>query len=289
MNLSHLDPDVSKVALEGRGTQLNFLPTSGFVPWPTANEFIIEAERRMHDQASLGPPHLFLSAASLSGVRSSLEEVVRRGAMGSGRRRRAILIDGLQTFSELRVSHAISVALQAAGGVPRNAFESEKQALRAMRDSGTRLLLVRQIDQLPDRQGQRLVRYLYALSSQANFRLVLTSSTPDARVLFADTGLAARSLAFRFKAWPQELWVVETVEAALRRFPLRQPTSVTPEFMAVLFGRTHGYAGRVFGLLKAASAAAIKTGDEYISEETLRTVETPFSGAVSLKSRRGAV
>lgn len=207
--------------------------------------------------------------------------------MGSGRRRRAILIDGLQTFSELRVSHAISVALQAAGGMPRNAFQSERQALRAIRDAGTRLLLVRQVDQLPDQQGKRLVRYLSALSAQADLRLALTSSTPDARVFSADAALAARSLAFRFKAWPQEFWVVETVEAALRRFPLRQPTSVTPAFMSVLFGRTHGYAGRVFGLLKAAAAKAIDTGGECISEEILRTVETPFSGAVPIRNRRG--
>lgn len=288
MNLSHLDRDVSEVALEGRGTRLGFLPTSGFVPWPTANEFISEAERRMHGEASSGPPHLFLSAPPLSGVRSTLREIERRGALGSGRRRRAILIDGLQTFSELRVSHAISVALQAAGGMPRNAFQSERQALRAIRDAGTRLLVVRQIDQLPDQQGKRLVRYLSALSSQADFRLALTSSTPDARVFSADAALAARSLAFRFKAWPQEFWVVETVEAALRRLPLRQPTSMTPAFMAVLFGRTHGYAGRVFGLLKAAAAQAIETGGECISEEMLRTVETPFSGAVPIRNRKGA-
>lgn len=289
MNLAHLDRDVSEVALEGRGTRLGFLPASGFVSWPTASEFIREAESRMRDEASSGPPHLFLSAPPLSGVRSALQEIERIGALGSGRRRRAVLIDGLRTFSELRVSHAISVALQAAGGMPRNAFQSERQALRAIRDAGTRLVLVRQIDQLPDQQGRRLVRYLHALSSQADFRLGLTSSTPDARVFSADPTLAARSLAFSFKAWPQELWVVETVEAALRRFPLRQPTIVTPAFMAALFGRTHGYAGRVFGLLKAAAAKAIETGDECVSEEMLRTVETPFSGPVTARTRRGAV
>jgi hypothetical protein len=74
MNLAHLDRDVSEVALEGRGTRLGFLPASGFVSWPTASEFIREAESRMRDEASSGPPHLFLSAPPLSGVRSALQE-----------------------------------------------------------------------------------------------------------------------------------------------------------------------------------------------------------------------
>lgn len=287
MNLSHLDRDVANIALEGRGTRLAFLRDSGFVPWPDAMAYIAECERRINDEAVFGPPHLLLSAPPLCGVGSVLREIERRGALGSGRKRRAVIVDGLLTFSEARVTHLISVVLEAAGGRPRSSIESEQQALRAIRDAGTRLLLVRKIDQLPDKQIKQLVRYLHALSVRGDFHLGLTSSTPDVRVLAGDADLAARTRVFEFKAWPQALWVVEVVEAALRRYPLRQPSPVTPELMTVLFGRTRGLPGGVFGMLKAAAAHAIESGAEHIAADTLRAAEPPFSSIATRRQAKG--
>lgn len=287
MNLSHLDQDVVDVALEGRGTRLAFLLDSGFVPWPEAMAYIAECEKRINDGAAFGPPHLLVSAPPLCGVGSMLREVARRGALGSGRKRRAVIIDGLLTFSEARVTHLINVVLEAAGGRPRGSIEGEQQALRAIRDAGTRLLLVRKIDQLPDKQIKQLVRYLHALSARGDFHLGLTSSTPDVRVLAGDADLATRTRVFEFKAWPQERWVVEVVEAALRRYPLRQASPVTPELMTVLFGRTHGLPGRVFGMLKAAAAHAMESGVEHISAETLRAAEPPFSDIATRRKTKG--
>ncbi|RZJ46373.1 MAG: hypothetical protein EON87_04895 [Brevundimonas sp.] len=247
MNLSHLDRDVVDVALEGRGTRLAFLLDSGFVPWPEATAYIAECEKRINDEAAFGPPHLLLSAPPLCGVGSVLREVERRGAHGGGRRRRAVIIKGLLTFSEVRVTHLISVVLEAAGGRARGSIEGEQQALRAIRDAGTRLLLVRNIDQLPDRQIKLLVRYRHALSTRGDFHLGLASSVPDIRTVLCDADLAARTKVFEFKAWPQALWVVEIVEAALRRYPLRQPSPVTPELMTVLFGVLTAYLGAFSG------------------------------------------
>lgn len=288
MNLSHLDRDVVDVALEGRGTRLAFLLDSGFVPWPEATAYIAECEKRINDEAAFGPPHLLLSAPPLCGVGSVLREVERRGAHGGGRRRRAVIIKGLLTFSEVRVTHLISVVLEAAGGRARGSIEGEQQALRAIRDAGTRLLLVRNIDQLPDRQIKLLVRYLHALSTRGDFHLGLASSVPDIRTVLCDADLAARTKVFEFKAWPQALWVVEIVEAALRRYPLRQPSPVTPELMTVLFGRTHGLPGRVFGMLKAAAAHAINSGSEQITAETLRAAEPPFFDIAARNKTKGA-
>lgn len=283
MSYLHLDRDVVETAMSAQGTRLDFIPLSGFVSWPAADSIIKRSVAKFGADKIVSVPHLFIGAPPLCGVSSIMSEIVRRGALGSGRHRRAVSILTPHTFSELRVTHAIRIALQAPGEMPRGALQSERLALRALRDSATNILQVGKISRVSLRQRRRLLEYLYSLSLDGDVSLTLSGPKSDAKLLSDVPELAARAEVIELKAWPPALWVTEVVQSAIRRYPLRKPSNVTPEFMSVLFGRTSGYPGRVFGMLKAAARHAIVTGSEEITERTLREAELPFTEARAVR------
>lgn len=283
MSYLHLDHDVVETAMGAQGSRLDFIPLSGFVSWPAADSIIKRSVAKFDAGKSVGVPHLFIGAPPLCGVSSIMGEIDRRGALGSGRHRRAVSILTPHTFSELRVTHAIRVALQAPGEMPRGALQSEQLALRAFRDSATTLLQVRKINRVSLKQRRRLIEYLYSLSLDGDISLTLSGPKSDAKLLSNTPELAARTELVELKAWPPARWVTDVVQSALRRYPLRRPSNVTPEFMSVLFGRTSGYPGRIFGMLKAAARHAIVTGSEEITEQTLRQTPIPFTEARAVR------
>lgn len=284
MSYLHLDHDVVEMAMSPQGTRLDFIPLSGFVSWPAADSIIKRSVAKFDADKRLGAPHLFIGAPPLCGVSSLMGEVDRRGALGSGRHRKAVSIVTPHTFSELRVTHAIRIALQAPGEIPRGVLRSEQLALKAFRDSATTLLQVKKISRVPIRQRRRLIEYLYSLSLDADISITLSGPKSDAKLLSNTPELAVRTETVELKAWPPALWVTDVVQSALRRYPLRRPSNVTPEFMSVLFGLTSGYPGRVFGTLKAAARHAILTGSEEITEQTLRQTPLPFTEARAVRT-----
>lgn len=277
MTYLHLDHDVVEMAMGPQGTRLDFIPLSGFVSWPDAEALIERSVAKFEPSTSVGAPHLFIGAPPLCGVSTIMGEIDRRGALGAGRRRRSVSILTPHTFSELRVTHAIRVALQAPGEMPRGALRSEQLALRAFRDSATALLQVRKIDRVSFAQRRALIGYLYSLSLDARVALTMSGPPADRKVISKIPELAARTELVELKAWPAAHWVTDVVRSALRRYPLRKPSDVTPEFMQALFGSTRGYPGRVFGMLKAAARHAIITGSEEITVHTLRQTPLPFT------------
>lgn len=281
MNLIHLDRDVTSVAMEGLGTRLSFLSHSGFVLWPGAQRFLAQADRAMHDDRDGDIVHDLIVAPPLSGASSLLREIERRGSSASGMVRKAALIDTPHKFEAIRITHALSRALDAVGGPARGSLQSESKALRAVRDANTRLIMVRKIDRLPERERARLALYLQSFCERADCQIIMTGGRRERRLIAANPELLARTRIHEFSPWPQERWVVDVVEAALRRYPLRRASPVTPELMVTLFGRTKGYAGRIFGLLKAAAREAITSGVEAIDSSLLSRTAAPFSDAVT--------
>lgn len=279
MNLLHLDHDVASAALEGVGTRLSFLSNSGFVMWPAAQRLLAAADRAMHGDRLEGRVHDLIIGPPLSGASSLLREIERRGSSASGTVRKAVVIDGPHKFEAIRVTHALSSALEAVGGHARGSLHSECKALRAVRDANTRLILVRKIDRLPDRERLRLALYLQSFCERCECQLIMTGSRRERKLLAAHEELRTRVRIHEFSPWPQERWVVDVVETALRRYPLRRTTTVTPDFMVALFGRTKGHAGRIFGLLKAAAREAIVSGAEAIDPSLLQRTVAPFSDA----------
>lgn len=285
MNLLHLDHDVASVALEGLGTRLSFVSDSGFVLWPGAKALLAQADRAMHADKVDGIVHDLIVGPPLSGASSLLREIERRGTLVPSVARKAVVIDAPHKFESIRVTHVLSRALDAVGGPARGSLQSESKALRSIRDASTRLILVRKIDRLPDREKSKLALYMQAFCEAANCSLIMTGSRRERKLLIAHPELQVRTRIHEFSPWPQERWVVDVVEAAIRRYPLRRPSPVTPELMVTLFGRTRGHAGRIFGLLKAAAREAIASKTETIDPPLLRRAEAPFSDTYEVRSR----
>lgn len=283
MNLLHLDADVREIAVEGAATRIAFFARSGFVAWPGVRRILDQADKlllgddsqELVQQAIISPPRC--------GVSSLLREIERRGTTKSGMVRAAVLIDAPAKFEPVRVSHALCAALDAVGGPAPGAMRSELKAVRALRDCNTRLIMVRKVDRLESRQQTRLALYLQTFCETARCHLLLTGGSSLKRSLSKQVELAARFSVIKVEQWTPNRWAVEAVVAALRRYPLREPSPVTPEFMATLFGRTRGRPGAVFALLKTAAREAIESKRERIDEHLLASVEAPFLAEASLE------
>ncbi|HEV7352714.1 MAG TPA: TniB family NTP-binding protein [Brevundimonas sp.] len=283
MNLLHLDADVREIAVEGAATRIAFLAKSGFVAWPglsgildQADKFLLgDSSQELVQQAIISPPRC--------GVSSLLREIERRGMARSGLVRAAVLIDAPAKFEPVRVSHALCAALDAVGSPAPGAMRSEFKAVGALRDCNTRLIMVRKVDRLESRQQTRLALYLQTFCEKTRCHLLLTGGRHLKRSLSKEVELAARFSVIKVDPWTPNRGAVGTVVAALRRYPLRQPSPVTPAFMATLFGRTRGRPGAVFALLKAAAREAIESKRERIDDHLLASVEAPFLAEASLE------
>jgi hypothetical protein len=162
----------------------------------------------------------------------------------------------------------------ARAGHPRLA-DLEQVALRVLRMTGVRVLVIDELHNLLSGRGDRRREFLSLLRFLGNeLRIPLVGAgTREAYLAIrSDDQLENRFAPFTLPRWEAGPEACSLLASFAASFPLRRASPIaTPEMGAYLLTRSEGTIGELAALLTEAAVAAIESGEEAINQRTLLT------------------
>lgn len=162
--------------------------------------------------------------------------------------------------------------------VTRNTDSLLRHTLFELQDSGVEMILIDEIQHIGNCQPRQLAVLLATLKSLVNrtkLPIVAFGIDDAAEILSKDEQLYSRFLRVDLPEWEagHELkCLLATYETVL---PLKKPSNLAEEELHyAILGRTNGSIGEITRLLQEAAILAIKSGDEFIGIDLIKTM--PF-------------
>jgi hypothetical protein len=169
-------------------------------------------------------------------------------------------------------------ALLAATGAPLRAghprlADLEQLALRVLRASGVRVLVIDELHNLLSGRGDRrreFLNLLRFLGNELRIPLVGVGTREAYLAIRSDDQLENRFAPLTLPRWEAGPEACSLLASFAASFPLRRPSPIaTPEMAGYLLTRSEGTIGELARLLTDAAVAAIESGEEAISQRTL--------------------
>lgn len=162
--------------------------------------------------------------------------------------------------------------------ITRNTDSLLRHVLFELQDSGVEMILIDEIQHIGNCQPRQLAVLLSTLKSLVNrtkLPIVAFGIGDAAEILSKDEQLYSRFLRVDLPEWTpgNELkCLLATYETIL---PLKKPSNlIDDEMHYAIHGRTNGSIGEITRLLQEAAILAIRSGDEFISIDLIKTM--PF-------------
>ena len=150
----------------------------------------------------------------------------------------------------------------------RHRISTRETAFRLLREIGTRMLMIDEINNVlvgGPRQQRYFLQMLRFLSNELRVTLVC-AGVPEARfALLADPQLRSRFMTVELEPWGAGPELAAFVALLVQGLPLRQPSPVdSSKLRRLLVERSNGITQSICFALQRAAAAAIKSGREFI-------------------------
>lgn len=282
-DLQHLHPGVRSIARLPAQERLRQVRADRWIGYPRATAALEQLETLYGWPARQRMPNLLLIGPTNNGKSMIVEKFRRTHPPVSHPDREEIPVLVVQMPSEPSAGRFYTVLLAELGAPSRRAYrvaDLEQLALRLLRATGVRMLVIDELHNILGGGGDRRREFLNLLRFLGNQLRI-----PLVGVGIRDAYLAIRSddqLENRFTPFVLPRWEVDTDACSLlasfaAAFPLRRPSPIaTPEMARYLLTRSEGTIGELAHLLTDAAVAAIESGEEAINQRTL--LLAPYTG-----------
>jgi hypothetical protein len=277
LDLSHLHPAAREIARLPAGERLQYTRADRWIGYTRATEALSQLEALSAWPSRQRMPNLLLTGPTNNGKSMIIEKFRRSHPPVSHPDREEIPVLVVQMPSDPSVGRFYTALLAATGaplraGHPRLA-DLEQLALRVLRASGVRVLVIDELHNLLSGRGDRrreFLNLLRFLGNELRIPLVGVGTREAYLAIRSDDQLENRFAPFtlaRREAGPEACSLLASFAAS---FPLRRPSPIaTPEMAGYLLTRSEGTIGELARLLTDAAVAAIESGEEAISQRTL--------------------
>jgi len=175
----------------------------------------------------------------------------------------------------------------------RNRISARETAFRLLRELGTRMLMIDEVNSIlvgSARQQRYFLQMLRFLSNELQVALVC-AGVPEARfALLADPQLRSRFAQIAVEPWGPGPELAAFVALLVQGLPLRQPSPINSgKLRRLLVERSGGITLSICRALERAAAAAVRSGREFIDlagledDEIWRGLHLPAQGSARLR------
>lgn len=289
---SHVHPTVRHFTTSDKTTRIRAVNTDQWVDYPAATAAIQQLFKIIDMPKRTRMPSVLFWASSNMG-KSSIQDrfmdlIYQRTADDPdldwpG----AIRLQANDELTEKRLYNDILSAI----GVPSpitTASRLQAMVIRHLEHRRTRLILIDEIQRitdLADKQQRVVMNALKYLSNRLSLGYAGFGSGEAKGLVQSDPHLTQRFNIIELPQWKRkERWAAEAVTERISYFPLRRPTEVDREFMAVLQHHSETLIGRMFELLQEAAVLAIE-GEERLTPALIDATSREFRSSAQGKSR----
>lgn len=279
--LGHLHPDVAawlELSATGRRQRLMTARTEWFVTYPLAEKALAHIARIIEAPSSPRPLNLLIYGEPAIGK----SQILRRALQGhppcrDGGTSPIVFVEAPPGLTENSLYNALCEALN----VPFAPTEtSETKRLRltaALRTNAVRIIVIDEFHNLLSRPGPAQRALLAAIRYFGNKLGIsfIVAGTPEAlAAIEADPHTAARFRPFNLPRWRRDQSFQAMVAGLEPLLPLLFPSNLAQRpIVGLLWDMCEGLVGELALLLIDATVAAIKTGQEFIDLELLRSLD----------------
>lgn len=277
LDLSHLHPAAREIARLPAGERLQYTRADRWIGYTRATEALSQLEALSAWPSRQRMPNLLLTGPTNHGKSMIIEKFRRSHPPVSHPDREEIPVLVVQMPSDPSVGRFYTALLAATGaplraGHPRLA-DLEQLALRVLRASGVRVLVIDELHNLLSGRGDRrreFLNLLRFLGNELRIPLVGVGTREAYLAIRSDDQLENRFAPFTLPRWEAGPEACSLLASFAASFPLRRPSPIaTPEMAGYLLTRSEGTIGELARLLTDAAVAAIESGEEAISQRTL--------------------
>ena len=172
-----------------------------------------------------------------------------------------------------RILDSLMAVYKPRGTIP----EKYSQVKRLFKELGVRMLIIDEIHHLIAGTLNRQREFRNALKSLANETKVclVAVGIEEAYTAFnADSQMSSRFIPFELPQWYPGKDFGVLLKTLEKRTPLKKPSNLhSPALMSSIYSRSESNLGDIFDLVKEASVAAIKTGQECITENLINDLD----------------
>jgi hypothetical protein len=281
LDLAHLHPAARGNARLPAGERVQLARAERWIGYTRATEALDRLEALFTWPSRQRMPNLLLIGPTNNGKSMIIEKFRRAHAPVSHPDREEVPVLVVQMPSDPSVSRFYTALLAATGapvraGHPRLA-DLEQAALRVLRMTGVRVLVIDELHNLLSGRADRRREFLSLLRFLGNeLRIPLVGAgTREAYLAIrSDDQLENRFAPFPLPRWEAGPEACSLLASFAASFPLRRPSPIaTTEMAAYLLARSEGTIGELAALLTEAAVAAIRSGEEAISRQTLQTAD----------------
>jgi hypothetical protein len=272
----HLHPSVWPFVDEAPEARVRRIRTDRWIAYARADAALAAMEDLLTFPKRMRMPNLLLVGPTNNG-KTMIVEKFRRGHSPTAASK---AVDGVAVLPVLRVQMpagpdegrffgAILNALGMPFGARDRIAAKQDAAVRVMRATGTRLLVIDELHNLLSgtmMQQRRLLNLLRWLGNELQIPLVGVGTAEALRAIRSDDQLVNRFEPFALPVWADGddyRRLLATLEAAL---PLRKPSHLDESAMAGrILTAAEGVLGEVIAIVIRAAVVAVETGAETIS------------------------
>ncbi len=277
----HLNPMAQAITDQESKARLAFINTDHWIQYDRAEEILSSFEALLQAPPINRPLCYILLGSTQNGKTSVLKEFANRHPFERGTGRYGALTPVIFTIAPTKPDEAKleEVILQGYDNRfhPKNALHRRGMIATSIRNGGTKILLIDEIQQMFKGRSIRNPSMLEALKDYSNRYgiSVVIAGTPEAYL----TVQTNPQIANRFKPLFLPLWkpgpeVLKFIAAYERILPLRKPSGLTSkEIASHLVERMEGMIGELVELLRFAAEKAIITGEERITLQLLASID----------------
>jgi hypothetical protein len=280
-DLSHLHPASQAIARLPSAERLQYVRADRWIGYIRATQALARLEALFTWPSRQRMPNLLLTGPTNNGKSMIIEKFRRTHPPVSHEDREEIPVLAVQMPSDPSVGRFYTALLAATGaplrtGYPRVA-DLEQLALRVLRASGIRVLVIDELHNVLSGRGDRRREFLSLLrflGNELRIPLIGVGTREAYLAIRSDDQLENRFAPAILPRWEAGADACSLLASFAASFPLRRPSPIaTTEMAAYLLARSEGTIGELAALLTEAAVAAIRSGEEAISRQTLQTAD----------------
>ena len=300
LELGHLQPEFRAAARLPDPERVIRIRSERWIDHPVARNVLGELQEIV-DQPPRGRMlNALLTAEPGMGKTMTLKKLVRENVKAPGRKTGVEAQPVLYVLMpELPTEDAFFGQVFAALGIPpiyhRETMRRRDAAFRLLRESGTRALVIDEINSLlagSPRQQRILLQLLRFLSNELGIALICAGAPEARQAMLTDPQLRSRFLHIELAPWRDDSDLRLFLARLVQSLPLRRPSPVdAPRLRRLVARRSSGLTWTICKAFERAAVAAIASGEERLDRSSLesqavwRGLAPGLAGSVSL--RRG--
>jgi hypothetical protein len=277
VRFSHLNPALRAAAALPDSERVMHIRADRWIGYPRAIAALARLEALLNWPRKQRMPNLLLIGPTNNGKSMIIEKFLRgHRAAGGDADREIVPVVAVQMPSDPSINRFYAMLLAALGAPLRPRMrtqELEHQALALLRAVGTRLLIIDELHNIlagPMRLQLEFLNLIRFLGNELKIPIIGVGTKEAYLAIRSDSQLENRFEPVALPVWQEGDEVRSLLSSFAASYPLRRPSVLGTETVArYLLARSEGTIGEIAQLLRAAAIAAIESGAEAITAQTL--------------------